>query len=51
MLVGIALILIGVFAVLPKAVGITLIVFGSLLCVSRLFSISIEVVTKSKLGD
>lgn len=51
MLVGIALILIGVFAVLPKAVGITLIVFGSLLCAGRLFSISIEAATKSKLGD
>lgn len=51
MLVGISLILIGVFAVLPKAVGITLIVFGSLMCAGRLFTIFTNSETKSKLGD
>ena len=46
MLVGIAFILIGVFAALPEAVGITLIVFGGVLCFCRLVTIIANILEK-----
>ena len=46
MLVGIAFILIGVFSIIPKAVGITLIVFGGVLCFCRLVTIIANILEK-----
>ena len=46
MLIGIALILIGVFSIMPKAVGITLIVFGGLMCLWRLGTIIANIFDK-----
>ena len=46
MLIGIALILIGVFSVIPMAVGITLIVFGGVLCFFRLVTIIANILEK-----
>ena len=46
MLIGIALILIGVFSIMPKAVGITLIVFGGVMCLCRLVSIIANILDK-----
>ena len=37
MLTGIALVLIGIYAVLPKAISITLIVFGAVCCSTSLW--------------
>ena len=46
MLIGIALILIGVFSVIPMAVGITLIVFGGVMWFCRLVAIIAKIVDK-----
>ena len=46
MLIGIALILIGVFSIMPKAVGITLIVLGGLMCLCRLVIIIANILDK-----
>ena len=46
MLIGISLILIGVFSTIPKAVGITLIVFGGVMCLCRLVSIIANILDK-----
>ena len=46
MLIGIALILIGVFSVIPKAVGITLIVCGGTMCLCRLVTIIANILDK-----
>ena len=46
MLIGIALILIGVFSIIPTAVGITLIVFGGLMCFFRLVTIIANILEK-----
>lgn len=46
MLIGISLILIGVFSIIPKAVGITLIVFGGIMCLCRLVSIIANILDK-----
>ena len=46
MLIGIALILIGVFSIIPKAVGITLIVFGGVMCFCRLVIIIANILEK-----
>ena len=46
MLIGIALILIGVFSIVPKAVGITLIVFGGVMCLCRLVTVIVNILDK-----
>lgn len=46
MLIGISLILIGVFSVIPKAVGITLIVFVGIMCLCRLVTIIANILDK-----
>lgn len=46
MLIGIALILIGVFSIIPKAVEITLIVFGGVMCLCRLVTIIANILEK-----
>ena len=46
MLIGIALILIGVFSIVPKAVGITLIVFGGVMCLCRLVTVIFNILDK-----
>ena len=46
MLIGIALILIGVFSIIPKAVGITLIVFGGVMSFCRLVTIIANILEK-----
>ena len=46
MLIGIALILIGVFSIVPKAVGITLIVFGGVTCLCRLVTVIVNILDK-----
>ena len=46
MLIGISLILIGVFSIIPKAVGITLIVFGGVMCLCRSVTIIANILEK-----